>query len=169
MENTFDRPIIPANEEERLAKLHSLNIIDTYDEHGPFKHIAAMASRMFDVPIAIVNLVDKDQVVSIASEGMGYGKDYVPRGTSLCSLAILNSHATVFEDAKQEPCLLANPLVHGQFGLQFYAAAPLVTSDGYKIGALCIVDKKPKTFSELDQRILGNLASIVVEEIEKSK
>lgn len=167
MSNTFGVPIIPDNENERLAKLHSLHVLDTYEENGTFKHIAAIASRMFNVPIALVNFVDKDYVVTKASVGVD-GSNEVSRGVSLCSLAVLRTDVTVFENAREEPCLLANPMVIGDFGLQFYAAAPLTTSDGYNIGAVCIVDKVPREFSESDQKMLQSLASIVMGEIEKA-
>ncbi|ALI98030.1 GAF domain-containing protein [Rufibacter tibetensis] len=168
MDNTFGLPIIPDNEEARLAKLRSLNILGGYQEEGRFKHIAAMASRMFEVPIALINLVDSEVVWTKASAGLDE-TPAIPRGTSLCSLAVLKDEPTVFENAKSEPCLLANPLVVGEFGLQFYAAAPLKTSDGFNIGALCIVDKEPRTFSQAEQKVLENLASIVMEEIERGK
>lgn len=168
MDNTFGLPIIPDNEEERLAKLRSFYILDTYDEQGPFKHIAAIASRMFNVPIALVNLVDRGQVLVKANVGME-GTRTVSRGESLCSLAILRNDVTVFENAKEEPCLLANPLVSGEFGLQFYAGAPLKTLDGYNIGALCIIDNEPREFSASDQKMLESLAAIVMDEIEKGK
>lgn len=164
MENTFGLPIIPDNESDRLRKLNTID--KTYQESGVFKHIASMASRMYNVPIALVNLVDKDYVITKASEGMD-NPDPVPRGTSLCSLSILNNSATVFKNAMQEPCLLSNPMVTGNLGLRFYAAAPLTTSDGYNIGALCIIDKEPREFSDIDQKILENLASIIVSDIEK--
>lgn len=166
MENSFGKPIIPENEEQRLAKLRSLNILDTYEENGTFKHIAAVASRMFDVPIALVNFVVKDYVVTKAGVGMGSTKE-VSRDVSLCSLAVLRKDVTVFENTLKEPCLLANPLVTGEFGLRFYAAAPLTTPDGYNIGAVCIVDKKPRKFSASDQKMLETLASAVMDEIEK--
>ncbi|WP_231862201.1 GAF domain-containing protein [Rufibacter sp. DG15C] len=159
-------PIIPENEEQRVAKLRSLDILDTHQEEGPFKHIASMAARMFNVPIALVNLVDRDFVYTKASHGLD-NPTPVPRGTSLCSLAILREDVTVFENALEEPCLLANPMVTGEFGLRFYAAATLTTSDGHNIGALCIVDQESRTFSDIDQRILENLASIITEEIQK--
>lgn len=164
--NTFGIPIIPDNEEERLAKLHSLNILDSYEENGTFKHVAAIASRMFNVPIALVNLVDRDFVVTKAQSGMD-GITQVERGISLCSLSILRSDVTVFENAREEPCLLANPMVIGEFGLQFYAAAPLITKDGFNIGAVCIVDKETREFPESDQKMLESLAAAVMEEIEK--
>ncbi|WP_210461974.1 MULTISPECIES: GAF domain-containing protein [Rufibacter] len=166
MKNTFGLPIIPENEEERLDKLRSLYILNTHREEGTFKHIASMAAHMFSVPIALVNLVDSEFVYTKASAGMEVTPP-VPRGTSLCSLAVLKDGATVFENALGEPCLLANPMVTGEFGLRFYAAAPLRTNDGFNIGALCIVDKEPRGFSEADQRVLESLASVVMENIER--
>lgn len=165
MENTFGIPIIPDNEDKRLEKLHSLDL-NSYEENGTFKHIAAIASRMFSVPIALVNFVDKDYVFTKARVGVE-GTDKVSRGVSLCSLAVLRNDVTVFQNAAVEPCLLANPMVIGEFGLRFYAAAPLITSDGYNIGAVCIVDKEPREFPESDQKMLKSLASVVMEEIEK--
>jgi GAF domain-containing protein len=167
MDNTFGTPLIPHDESQRLAKLQSLHVLDTYEENGTFKHIAAIASRMFNVPIALVNFVDKDYVVTKARVGLD-GETQVSRGVSLCSLAILRTDVTVFENAREEPCLLANPMVTGSFGLQFYAAAPLTTSDGYNIGAICIVDKEPREFPASDQKMLESLANIVMGEIEKS-
>lgn len=164
MENTFGLPIIPENEEQRLEKLQSLDI-GTYQEEGKFKHIASMASRMFNVPIALVNLVDRDYVYTKASQGFENPQP-VPRGTSLCSLAILKDTTTIFENALEEPCLLANPMITGEFGLRFYAAAPLITSDGFNIGALCLVDKQPRTFSYSEQKVLESLALIVIQDIE---
>jgi GAF domain-containing protein len=167
MDNTFGRPIIPDNEEQRLAKLRSLHILDTHEENGTFKHIAAIAARMFNVPIALVNFVEKDYVVTKARVGLD-GETQMSRSISLCSLAVLRSDVTVFENAQVEPCLLANPLVIGEFGLRFYAAAPLTTSDGFHIGAVCIVDKEPREFSASDQKMLVSLAAIVMDEIQKA-
>ncbi|MBF8963160.1 GAF domain-containing protein [Pontibacter sp. FD36] len=165
MKNTFiGVNLIPQNEEERLLKLQEYEILDTPPE-GAFNHIAAMAARMFNVPIALVALVDSERVWFKANVGME-DVENVSRGVSLCSLAILNDGPTVFPDAVNEPCLLANPLVTGNFGLRFYAGAPLRTSDGHNLGTLCIVDKQSREFSEADQKVLGQLASIVMDEIE---
>lgn len=60
-------------------------------------------------------------------------------------------------------------MVVGEFGLQFYAGAPLTTSNGFNIGALCIIDKKPRIFSDSDQKMLQTLASAVMDEIEKGE
>lgn len=165
MENTFGIPIIPDNDEERLAKLYSYDLLDKYAEEGNFKHVAAMAANIFKVPIALVSLVDRAHVIFKGNIGME-GTDVVDRGASLCSLAVLQNEVTVFEDAKNEPCLLSNPLVAGDFGLKFYAGAPLITPDGFNIGTVCIVDKKERTFSADDQLLLQGLASAVMQELE---
>ena len=158
--------IVPDNEEERLQKLKDYEILDTPQE-GAFNHIAAMATHMFKVPIALISLVDADRVWFKANVGLE-GVNNVPRGQSLCSLAVLNNEPTIFQDAINEPCLLANPLVSGNFGLRFYAGAPLTTADGMNIGTFCLVDKQPREFAESDQKMLVHLASMVMEEIEKN-
>jgi GAF domain-containing protein len=70
------------------------------------------------------------------------------------------------ESARKDPRTLANPLVSGSFGLQFYAASPLRTSDGYRLGTLCIIDREPRIFSPRQAKFLERLAEIVVDEME---
>lgn len=166
MENTFNVPIIPENDEERLARLYSYGIKDTYEESGTFKHIVSMAAHIFKVPIALVSIVDEEQVIFVGNVGME-DTGQVSRGISLCSLAVLKEEVTVFENAREEACLLANPLVVGDFGLQFYAAAPLQSPDGFRLGAVCIIDKNPRTFSEAEQDLLKGLATAVMDELEE--
>ena len=164
MNNTFGKDIIPSNEQERLKALRQYEVLDTPRE-GAFDHIAQMAVRMFNVPIALVSFTDQDRVWFKANIGMEDVTE-ADRGVSLCSLAILSDEPTVFLDATNERCLLANPLVVGDFGLRFCAGAPLRTAEGFNIGTLCVVDKKPRYFSPDDQRTLENLAKIVMDEIE---
>lgn len=168
MENSFGLPIIPDDEEERLAKLYSYGIVETYEETGSFKHIASMASHIFKAPVALVSFVEEEQVTFVANVGMEDTRR-VSRGISLCSLSILREEVTVFENAGEEACLLSNPLVAGDFGLRFYAAAPLQTADGYRIGSVCIVDKKPRKFSAAEQELLQGLATAVMDELEERK
>jgi signal transduction histidine kinase len=164
VKNTFATPIIPDNDEERLKVLQRYEILGTPPE-GAFNKIAELAVKIFNVPIALVSLVDKEQVFFKAGVGMP-GVTYVERGSSLCSLAVLQNEPTIFENAADEPCLVANPLVAGSFGLKFYAGAPIITHDGYNIGTVCLVDKNPRAFSENDKAMLQDLAGIVMDELE---
>ncbi len=79
---------------------------------------------------------------------------------------MLSDDVYLVEDARSDPRTLANPLVAGEFGLQFYAAAPLVTTDGYKLGTLCVIDHQPRHLPEEHQALLTQLAGVVMDEME---
>ncbi len=164
IENTFGKNIIPENDLERLKVLQRYRIMDSPSEKS-FDNIATLCTQIFKVPIALVSLVDAERVFFKAQIGMGNAIE-ANRGKSLCALAVLNPEITVFEDALKEPCLIANPNVAGAFGLRFYAGAPLITHDGFLIGTLCIIDKKPRNFSEGEKIILKGLAIAVMDQIE---
>lgn len=160
MENTFTVPIIPENEAERFQALTYFDILDELP-NDYFNSLAKIIGTAFNAPIALVSLVGDTDVFFRGNYGMD-GTNRVPRGKSLCSLAILSPQPTVFKDAKDEPCLLRNPLVTGTFGLRFYAGAPLTTKDGFNIGSVCIVDKVPRSWSESDSRILQKFSEIAM-------
>ncbi|CAM4131974.1 GAF domain-containing protein [Pedobacter westerhofensis] len=165
MENTFGRNIIPQNEQQRLENLKKYNILYTESESA-FDELAAYTAAVFDMPIAMINFVDKDNVWTKAiQEGEHHYK--VERGSSLCALAILKDEVTVFENALKERCLLANPYVAAENGLRFYAAAPIGTTEGYNIGVICIIDRQPREFGLEDQAVLESIARMVELEIEK--
>jgi len=164
IENTFGREILPENETDRLNALRRYKIIDTPSE-ASFDGIAKLATQIFNAPIALLSLVDAESVYFKANIGMGTAKQ-TNRGQSLCSLAILNEKVTVFEDTLAEDFLLTNPNVIGDFGLRFYAGAPLITHDGFMIGSLCIIDKQSRKFSSNDRQILQGLARTAMDQIE---
>ena len=164
IENTFGKNIVPENDAKRLDALHRYRITDTPSEEC-FDGIARLATQIFNVPISLLSLVDAESVFFKANIGMGKAKE-ANRGKSLCALAVLDKEVTVFEDALKEPCLMANPNVIGDFGLRFYAGAPLVTHDGFLIGTLCIIDQKPREFTKADRSILEGLAKVAMDQIE---
>ncbi|MBA9076301.1 MULTISPECIES: GAF domain-containing protein [Rufibacter] len=164
--------IIPENDQERLTKLHEYRILDTNhpnpvdaETEGTLRHVVSLAAHLFKVPVAMISFVDRERVWLKAQVGLD-GITEVDRGSSLSGLAILNENPTVFPDALEQPSLLANPFVAGEFGLRFYAAAPLRTHDGFQLGAVCLVDREPRTFSLEDQLTLKYLANLVMEELE---
>lgn len=164
IENTFGINIVPENEVSRLEALRRYRITDTPSEDS-FDGIARLAAKVFNLPIALLSLVDSESVFFKANIGMGKAKE-ANRGSSLCALAILDKEVTVFEDALKEPCLMANPNVVGDFGLRFYAGAPLITHDGFLIGTLCVIDKNTREFSSSDREILEGLAQTAMDQIE---
>ena len=164
MKNTFEKPIIPDNEDLRIEALNTYVILDGFPDKY-FNEVAYTIAKSFDTPIALISLVGSEHVEFKGNFGME-DVNSADRGSSLCSLVILDPDTTIFKDAIEEPCLLNNPLVAGDFGLRFYAGAPLVTKTGLNIGAVCVVDKEPRDFSDKDAQLLTRFADNVMTELE---
>jgi len=168
MTDAFDRPSPPvpppANEAERLEALRRYSILDTPAEVA-FDRITALAARLFDMPIALVSLVDESRAWFKSS--YGFNRHEVPRDATLCSFAILIDDILVVPDTREDPRFACNPFVQSEPGIRFYAGAPLVTQDGFNLGTLCVLDSKPRNELTADQRAtLADLAALVVDELE---
>lgn len=161
---TVDATILPPDEEERIAAVHRYEILDT-PRDGAFERITRIASIVLDVPISIITIVDHDRIWFKSAHGLE-GVDEIDRVPGLCASAILSDELYLVTDAKVDPRTLANPLVAGDFGLRFYAAAPLRTSDGYNLGTMCVIDRDPRHLPDEHARVLEDLAALVVDELE---
>lgn len=156
--------IIPSNEAERIRAVRRYEILDTPPD-GAFDRITALAAELFDVPISLVTIIDEDRIWFKSRCGLDDVRE-IARDPGLCASAILQDAPYIVEEARRDPRTLANPLVRGQFGLQFYAAAPLRTDDGYRLGTLCIIDREPRVFSPKQADVLDRLSRIVMDEME---
>lgn len=150
-------------EDSRIAALRRYRILDTSPE-AAFDTITALTAQLLDVPIALVTIVDEDRIWFKSRVGMELTQ--VDRVPGLCSSAILGDGPYVITDAATDPRSSENPLVAGDFGLRFYAAAPLCTRDGHKLGVLCVLDKHPREVNSREVGILGALARLVMEQLE---
>ena len=154
-----------ARERRRQAALDSFAIVDTQAETA-YDDIARLAQTLCGTPIALVSLVDHDRQWFKAR--IGTDLPSIPRDISFCDHAIRTpDEVMVVLDARTDDRFRDNPLVTGDPGIIFYAGAPLVTTDGYAIGTLCVLDNKPRTeFTEIERSILQDLARGVMLEIE---
>ncbi|MDO8903217.1 GAF domain-containing protein [Hydrogenophaga sp.] len=153
---------LPRNEARRLDALRSLLILDTPPEER-FDRISAFAAKEFDVPIALVSLVDRDRQWFKSNFGLEVCE--TPRDVSFCSHAILKPEPLVVPDALRDPRFADNPLVTGHPFIRFYAGAGLRLPYGQVVGTLCVLDRRPREFDRLDAAILGGLRDLVVEEL----
>ncbi len=148
-------PARPADEPRRLQTLRSYNILDTPAE-PVFDEIAALAARLLGTPMALVTLVDEDRQWFKAN--LGLTGSQCARDDSFCAHALGKPDLMVIPDATLDERFRDNPFVIGDPNIRFYAGAPLVTSDGQGLGALCVLDKVPRTLTD-DQtatlRVLG--------------
>jgi GAF domain-containing protein len=153
---------LPHNEAQRLRALRELLILDTPPEER-FDRIAAFAAREFDVPMALVSLVDRDR--QWFKSNFGLEDRETPRDTSFCGHAISERDALVVPDALEDPRFCDNPMVVGKPHIRFYAGCVLRLPYGQVVGTLCVLDRRPRRFDRLDVAILGGLRDVVVEEL----
>ena len=116
---------IADNERERIIAVRRYGILDTPPD-GAFDRITALAARRFGVPISIISIVDEDRIWFKSHHGVPVSE--IGRDPGLCASAILRDVPHILNDASIDPRSLANPLVAGEFGLRFYAGAPLTTT-----------------------------------------
>lgn len=146
-----------------MAAVRRYDILDTPPD-GAFDRITALASRIFNVPIAIVSVVDEDRIWFKSHHGVDIAE--IGRDPGLCASAILSDDPRILPDASRDPHALANPLVAGEFGLRFYAGVPLRTFDGYNLGTLCVIDTEPRMSLDHEMSQLRDLASVVMDQLE---
>lgn len=156
-------PSVEPTQSARLAAVRRYGLLDTPAD-GHFDRITRLAARIFDVPICIVSIVDVDRVWFMSHHGTD--AEETSRGPGLCDSAILEDEVWISQDAASDPRTLANPLVAGEFGLRFYAGAPLITADGFRLGTLCVIDRQPRDLTPSETATLADLAAIVTEELE---
>ncbi|HEY8608510.1 MAG TPA: GAF domain-containing protein [Noviherbaspirillum sp.] len=154
---------VPDNDDERLAALHALLILDTPPE-ARFDRIVEFAAAEFDVPIALLTLVDQRRQWFKSRFGMTLCE--TARDVSFCGHAILHDDILVVEDARVDLRFIDNPLVTGEPFVRFYAGAPLTMPDGHAVGTLCVIDRRPRQLDKLDLSILSALRDMAVKELQ---
>ena len=153
----------PPNEAERLAALRDLRVLGSAPEPH-FDAVCRTAAALFEVPIALVSLVDADhQWFKARCDLAGaFALDGTPRDVAFCAHAILSDEVLVVEDAARDPRFSASPLVTGAPHARFYAGAPLILRAGLRVGTLCLYDIVPRRFLAEQRHRLQDLAEIVV-------
>ena len=119
---------------------------------------------MLNVPIATVSLIDRDRQWLKAKVGLEGGQ--CPRAAAFCNITIQSREIMVVEDALLDSRFVDNCHVTGDPFIRSYAGAPLMTNDGYNLGALCAIDRVPRTFPANHLAILKRFAGLVVSEME---
>jgi hypothetical protein len=152
-----------ADEEGRMNAVRRYDLLDTPPD-GAFDRVTGMAARIFQVPIALVSVVDYDRIWFKSRFGLEVPQ--IDRDEGLCASAILHNEPWVVTDARIDPRALANPLVAGEMGLQFYAGVPLTTRDGHNLGTFCLIDYEPRVFTPAELATLKDLAAMVMSELE---
>lgn len=156
------KPDIPQDEEVRIKALRSLNVLDTPSEER-FDRLTRLAKRMFNVPIALVSLVDENRQWFKSCIGLDVSE--TPRDISFCGHAILGNEIFIIPDAAKDERFSDNPLVLNEPYIRFYAGCPLRYLDGSMLGTLCIIDTQPRVLNKEDLEALKDLAELAEHEL----
>lgn len=148
-------------ESERLAALASLEVLDTPSE-PLFDSLTDLAAQTFKAPIALISLVDQKRQWFKACVGLDV--DHTAREISFCQHAIRADQVFVVLNAAHDERFRDNPLVTGPPDIRFYAGAPLITPQGYRLGTLCVIDTEPReAFPDADASRLKAMAKSVMQ------
>ncbi len=152
------------DEARRLAELRSLDLLDTLPEER-FDHVTRLAQRVFDVPYALITLIDEDRQWFKSRPDGDDLPDETPRDVAFCAHTILEEEALVVADATRDERFEDNPLVSADPSIRFYAGHPIHGPSGLPLGALCVLDVEPREVSADDLATLRDLAAVVEKEI----
>ncbi len=153
---------LPPNEAERLAEIFGYDFADG----GPADNldaIARVAQRAFDVPIALVTLLGADEQRFLAH--CGTDETGTAREDAFCAYTILGDEVFTVPDASADERFVDNPLVTGPMHVRFYAGAPLMLRPGVRVGSLCLLDTRPRSFSNEDEALLQAMAQVAANEL----
>ena len=162
----YARPPAPADEDERLAALDGLHLLDTPPEQE-FDEVTRRLAEIFEAPISLMSLVDRDRQWWKSQRGLPAdlaAAGQTPRDVAVCDHVVGGDQTLVVEDLHQDPRFVGNPLVE-RLGLRFYAGAPLRTDDGHAVGSLCVIDTKPRAMSDRERRLLEMVADGAMREV----
>ncbi len=153
-------------ERKRLDSLKSFQILDTLPEQE-FDDLTLLASHICETPIAAISLIDEDR--QWFKSRVGLAATETPRDVAFCSRTIMGDDLFIVADAMQNADFVNNPLVQKDPNIRFYAGAPLVTSDGQKLGSLCVIDRKARELSDEQKRALTALSRSAVNLLENRR
>jgi GAF domain-containing protein len=156
---------LPSDEQERVAALHALGILDTPTEER-FDCLVRFVKQKLQMPIALISLVDTNRQWFKTCLGLPGGE--TSRDASFCAYAILGDGILVIPDATKDERFADNPLVTGPPFIRFYAGCPLREPQGYKIGTLCLIDRLPRQLDEQQLQRFTRIASMLEHQIQNT-
>ena len=156
---------LPSHEIERLRSLKAYHVLDTSPDPR-LDALTRLTAKLFDVPIALVSLVDENRKWYKSAVGLETGGETI-RDVAFCAYALLQpDRPLVVEDASLDWRFSDNPYVTGPPGIRFYAGVPLVDDAGLALGTLCIIDMKPRRLSASELELLRDVAGGVSSALE---
>jgi GAF domain-containing protein len=161
-------PLAPAavTDPDRLAALRRLVLIDS-PPNPTFDRLTLLAAQLLEAPVALLTLVDADRQFFVSACGLPEPLQQArqtPLDYSICQYAVVHQRPLIVRDTHHE-ALLSDNLAVTELGVTAYAGMPLITSDGYTVGTLCVIDFVVRDWTDDQLTILTHLADITMDEI----
>lgn len=152
---------------ERLQALHATGLLESGPEES-FERLGNLARRLTGAPTALVSLVDEDRqrfkcCLGLAEPWASAGE--TPLSHSICKLVVDTPGPLIITDAASDPRLVGNSAVD-ELGVMAYLGIPLVGTSGHVLGSLCVIDDRPRSWSDADMDAITDVAAAVMAEIE---
>jgi diguanylate cyclase (GGDEF)-like protein len=149
---------VPANESFRLSTVSDYRVLDSKND-ARFDNLVQIAAAHFNMPIAVVSLVDAERQWLKAAVGVAMAD--TPRQDTFCAHTIMApDDILVVEDARRDDRFRDKPMVTGAPHIRFYAGAPIIAANGTVLGAVCVLDHVPRRFGADDRAMLARLAGV---------
>ena len=161
-----DTPPLPGDEPERLDALRRYGVFGLL-RSAAFDDIARLAAFICQTPASMISLIDSSRQWFLAQSGIE--SCGTSREVSFCAHALVGNEMLIVEDTHHDARFSRNPLVTGEPFVRFYAGAPLLTSDGYALGTLCVVDYVPRFLTPEQRDALRSLSHLVMTQLECSR
>jgi PAS domain S-box-containing protein len=143
------------DEEKRLEELYAYEILDSFPEQD-FEELVELAAQVSGCPIATISFIDRHRQWFKSSKGLP--EPQTPRDISFCTHTILQDGDMVVEDARKDKRFASNPNVTGGLKVVFYAGTPIYSTNGHKLGTVCVVDQKSRSLSQAQMTCLKIIA-----------
>ena len=150
-------------EKERLRALEAYEILDTPAEKD-FDDLTALASHICNTPISFISLLASDRQWLKSKVGLDITE--TPRSVSFCQHLLLQEDTLEVKDTLEDDRFRNSIFVTGAPHIRFYAGTPLISSDGHKVGTLCVMDIVPKQLTEEQKGALVVLARQIITNLE---
>jgi signal transduction histidine kinase len=155
--------LLPNNEDQRLARLRALDVLDSAPE-PVFDAFTRLAATLCATPIALVTLVDAQRQWFKSRVGLALAE--TPRDHAFCAHALCDDALLEVADARLDARFAHNPMVTGAPHFRFYAGAPIVLAPGVRVGTLCVIDHQPRVLDAQQREQLLAMADAIAQTLQ---
>jgi len=155
----------PENETLRLQALGSYRVLDTPPEFA-YDALTELAAEICDCPVAVIGLIDETRDWNKAKYGLPADFTECPRDMTFCSSTICGNDLVYVPDLTADERFRDYEMVKGEPYVRFYCGMPLINTDGYALGTLCVIDFKPHELTPSQRESVRRLAQQAMAQLE---